>query len=592
MVKRQLQWALTIFVGIIVIVGGGSMLVRHVIGPHVQRLPFVSNRDVVPFHENFGFDPEIPIMVYGYALLQESDAPPPFVEYESQVVYLPVAFLAYHYDRFLFWDEYAQVLTITTHNEMLVFHPGQVQFYLNGFPQYMTNPILMVNGNLFMPACLAEGLYPLTVYHNTENNIVIIENINTQHTRAELTSRTDIRYGPDNRSPIAARAASGSRITVFEESENGDFTRVRNEDGIVGWVTTSSVGASHIGVDEVIERETLLDGFVNYAIRRTALWPTGRTVIMAWDNISEPAANNTRMQSPIYESINVIAPTWLRLDSVDAGVASIGTQEYTAWAHEQGVQVWPTFEIAGGQTRAFLTNRAARQRVINQLANFVDELNLDGINIDFSPASPAEGPYFVQFLRELSLRLGMRSVVLSVNIAAQETAFYSRELLRYTVDFVFVLALDEHGHDAQYSGPVASLPFVAESVNNMLAYIPQEQLILGLPFYNRIWREVIGDNTQETRQVQHFGTAYTREWFEYNNAVWEWLPEVGSYYGRFAAHEGDDIVYYRVWLECERSMSEKLQVVLDNNLRGVALWNRNFRHNEELWEVMGQHYRR
>jgi len=217
-------------------------------------------------------------------------------------------------------------------------------------------------------------------------------------------------------------------------------------------------------------------------------------------------------------------------------------------------------------------------------------LGLDGINIDFEPLSPVEGAYFIQFLRELAQRLGMSNAVLSVNVAPHGTAFYSRELLGMAVDYIMVMALDEHGHDADISGPVASLPFVQAGIDNLLAHIPSGQLVLGVPFYNRVWREIIGNNTPETRRELHFGTAYTREWFEYNGVTWEWLPEIGSYYGGFVALEGDETAHYRVWLECGRSMDAKLQIVTGSGLAGSAVWNRNFRNNDELWDVIGQHF--
>jgi len=435
-----------------------------------------------------------------------------------------------------------------------------------------------------MPACLAEGLYPIVVRHYAGYNVVVVENARLPYTSAELTGRTNIRYRPDNHSPVAVRASSGSRITVFEE--NGDFTRVRNEDGLLGWVPTSSIRNESVSDShaEILDRDTILADFVNYTVPRPPNRLAGQPVVMAWDHVGEQTANYARMQVSLYGNLNVIAPTWFSLDG--ANISSLGSLEYVQWAHAQSVQVWPTFEVSPGNIRPFLTDRAVRQRAINQLVNFVDELSLDGINIDFEPIGSAEGPYFIQFLRELALRLRMRNVVLSVNAAAHESAFYRRELLAYTVDFVILLAQDEHGQDAESSGPVASLPFVQRSIENLLAYVPHEQLVLGLPFYNRIWREVVGNNTPQTRQTRHFGTAYTREWFEYNGASWEWLPEIGSYYGRFADLEDDEIVHYRVWLECERSMSEKLQIFRAHDLAGVAVWNRNFRHNEELWEVM------
>jgi len=316
---------------------------------------------------------------------------------------------------------------------------------------------------------------------------------------------------------------------------------------------------------------------------------------MAWDSVYTQAANAGRMEVPIHESLNVIAPMWFRLDAETMGLTSLANREYVEWARAQGVQVWPyVFDVSAANARAILTDREARRRVIDTLLHYVDELGLDGINIGFEHVTQAVNPYLMQFLRELGPGLRERGVVFSKNVLVpMYTRYYRRDLMAYFIDFIVVMAYDEHWLRAPTSGPVASIPFVQRGIEDMLGEVPANQVILGLPFYNRIWREVIGDNTPETRTVQHFGTNYTRARFEYNfpeGTGWEWLPEIGKYYGEYAASEDGEMVMYRVWLECERSIELKLQLFWGYNLAGVSVWNRNFRNNEGLWELMGEHF--
>ena len=587
MAKRQLQWAITIFVGIVIIIGGGSLFVRHVVGPQFRRLPFVSNNQVVPFHEHHGLDPEIPTLISGPGI-NLNDVPQPFIE--DEVIYLPASFLVRHFDPFLFWDSGAGVLTITTREDIVVFHLGRTRFYVNGMPREMDNPIRLADGEVFIPAGIAEALYPVIVRHYEAYNLVVAESAALPRTTAELTQRTDIRFREISSSPIAVRRApAGSVVTVFEEIEG--FTRVRTEDGILGWAPTSSIGeTTTVSPINTLVRETLLGGFILNTITLPPNWPAGKPVIMAWDSISGQAVNYARMQVPLYDSLNVVAPTWFGLNTETMNLTSLACREYAGWANASEVQVWPTFEIPAGNVRAFLTNRAARQRVIGQLVGYVDELSLGGINIDFAPHSYMEGPYFIQFLRELAPPLRARGAVLTVNAMDHESAFYERGLIAYTVDFVIIMALDEHNRDSDISGPVASLSFVRNNIEAMLEYIPREQLVLALPFYNRVWRELIVDNTPETRRILHFGTGYTREWFDYHDVEWEWLPDIGSYFGGFSVLEGDEMVWYSVWLECARSLDEKLLLFQRYNLAGVAAWDRSFRYNEELWEVKGRNF--
>jgi len=301
------------------------------------------------------------------------------------------------------------------------------------------------------------------------------------------------------------------------------------------------------------------------------------------------------MANPLDESLTVIAPMWFRLDEETMGITSLACMEYVQWAQAQGVQVWPfVFAVFYSHSHAILTNREARQRVIDTLIGYVDELGLDGINIGFEHIRPADGVYLIQFLRELAPQLRQRGVVLSKNVLVPRpyTQFYRRDLMAYTLDFIIIMAYDEHWSNAPNSGPVASLPFVQRSIEDSLPQIPREQLVLGVPFYNRIWREVIGDNRVETRTTRHHGTGYTRAWFDYNDVEWEWLPDIGKYFAYFAALDDGVPVQYLVWLECERSIALKLQMALGYELAGVSVWNRNFRHNEDLWEVMGQYFGR
>ena len=587
MTKRQFQWAITIFVGIVVVIGGAILLIWQAFGPLVQDLPFGSNNRIVPFHEHFGMDPHEPTLIsdntrYAHRPMLIGD-----------VVYVPASFLRdAGYDQFLFWDDFASVLFVTTRDDILAFYPEQQRFYVNGTPQTMENHIRWVGDDILLPASMVEALYPIAVSFQPAYNMVVLEDLRIPRTTAELTRRGDIRYREDNRAPITARMPAGSTLVIFGES--GEFTRVRNEDGLLGWVLTAHLGEpTTVNPLDELEREWLLGQYVNNAIHHPPNWPANTPVVMAWDSVYNQTANANMMQNPLDPSLNVISPMWFRLDEETMSITSLANREYVEWAQASGVQVWPyVFDVFYNHSHAILTNREARQRVIDTLVQYVDELGLDGINIGFEHIRPPDGPYLIQFLRELAPPLRERGVVLSKNVLVPRpyTAFYRRDLMAYTVDFIAIMAYDEHWHSAPQSGPVASLPFVQRGIEDALALVPAEQLILGLPFYNRMWREVIGDNTPETRTRRYQGTAYVREWFEYNGAQWEWMPEIGKYYGDFPALEDGVSVLWRVWLEDERSMELKLQQFWGYGLAGVSVWNRNFRNNEGLWELMGQHF--
>jgi len=122
---------------------------------------------------------------------------------------------------------------------------------------------------------------------------------------------------------------------------------------------------------------------------------------------------------------------------------------------------------------------------------------------------------------------------------------------------------------------------VQQAVINILEEVPREQLVLGLPFYNRAWRYVVLDGTMESRA---WSMNYTRQFFEARDVEWEWDSTIGSYFGEVSAMEDGQAVIWRVWLECPRSIASKMQIYAVHDLAGVASWRRFF-ESEEVWDV-------
>ena len=66
-----------------------------------------------------------------------------------------------------------------------------------------------------------------------------------------------------------------------------------------------------------------------------------------------------------------------------------------------------------------------------------------------------------------------------------------------------------------------------------------------------------------------------------NNAKLYWQEELGQYYAEVEKDGG----LYSIWLEDERSLGLKMQLIRDNELAGVACWKLGF-EPEEIWDVV------
>jgi len=315
---------------------------------------------------------------------------------------------------------------------------------------------------------------------------------------------------------------------------------------------------------------------------------------MAWRIIYHPDANYTIMDGELPPGLNVISPQWFRISPDGSRLTTYFSHNFVTWAQAQGVQVWPlVFDVGYDRSRAFLMNRDARRNAVDRLVHYVDALGLDGINIDFEHLRAADGPYKIQFLRELAIPLRERGAVLSaaVKVPIFATTFYRRDLIGLTVDFVQVMTYDEYWHTHTVAGPNASLPWVNTAIHNMLngirpeTGVPADKLIMGIPFYSRIWREV--PSTGETRRYRDLHMESARRFFEDRDVEWVWDPILGSYYGVVNAVEDGEVVFYRVWLVDERSIRETMHIFAANDLAGVASWALG-QEAPGVWDVLSR----
>ncbi len=68
---------------------------------------------------------------------------------------------------------------------------------------------------------------------------------------------------------------------------------------------------------------------------------------------------------------------------------------------------------------------------------------------------------------------------------------------------------------------------------------------------------------------------------EANGATAEWRDDVGQYYAEFK-HDGST---YKIWVEDERSIEEKLRVMKEFDLAGVASWKLGL-ETDSTWDLI------
>ena len=122
------------------------------------------------------------------------------------------------------------------------------------------------------------------------------------------------------------------------------------------------------------------------------------------------------------------------------------------------------------------------------------EYGFQGINIDFENVHLKTKDLVTQFVRELYPIFKEAGISVSMDVTGISTSenwslFYDRIRLSKAVDYMILMAYDQHWASSPVAGSVAQYSWVEKSILGVLDSIPNEKLILAVPFYSRLWIE-------------------------------------------------------------------------------------------------------
>jgi spore germination protein YaaH len=276
------------------------------------------------------------------------------------------------------------------------------------------------------------------------------------------------------------------------------------------------------------------------------------------------------------EGLNIISPTWFTLVNEHGDVKDKASLAYTNWAHKNGYKVWALVdnEFDPAQTSKVLNNPQARAKLITGIIENAKKYKVDGINIDFENMYIRDKDAFTQFMKELSVKTKQNKLILSVDVSvivlnSNWSGCYDRAALSKVVDYVALMAYDQYWEGSPVSGSVAQLSWVEENLKKVLKEVPNDKLLLGVPFYTRLWKEEYRNGSSKPVVTSKaISMAEGERIVAENKGVKIWDAASGQYYATYKK----DNATYKIWLEDERSIALKSQLVTKYNLAGIASW--------------------
>lgn len=519
-------------------------------------------------HQVIGFSEKLYLIVED----QEVECNNPVIFY-GDILYLSFESIKQFVDSNIFYDNIEKTVIITDEKKVKKYRINDNTGSVNNKEFLLTNPIKEVNAMIYIPIDLILQDYDISINYFEETNAVVLDYNDVYYLNGEvILDNAVIRTNLDIKSPIIENGLPIETIVnVYGEYES--WYKVRTMDGISGFMEKRFLKLNH--TKDIYKVEIPKD--------EKGSDYKDEKINLTWDYTYRKVKNTDDIS--YIPGVNVISPTWFSITDNEGSILDKGNPEYVNKYNQLGYQIWPLIDndFDPNLTHELLSSSNMRGKLIQDIFNIYSEYGFQGINIDFENVHLKTKDLLTQFIRELYPIFNEAGMSVSMDVTGMSTSenwslSYDRKRLSQSVDYMMLMAYDQHWASSPIAGSVAEYTWVERSIKGVLDSISNEKMILSVPFYTRLWLEKDGKISSQALSME---TA--NKFISENNINLTWDEVAAQYYGEIFK----DDTLYKIWLEDGKSLEIKASLIHKYDLAGIASWRKGF-ETEDIWHSMGK----
>lgn len=506
---------------------------------------------------------------------------------ENNVVYLSIDDIKNYYDKHIYYDEQYNQIVTSSENKLAVLELNKKEITINGEIIKINGCAKIIDEKYYLPISEMEDVYNVSV--DMLEGRVVIESLDNERKVAKAFENVKLKYKATDLSKTLDTVGKNENVVIAPIVGNNTlpegWIRVRTESGKLGYVKEKYLSSPSI------EREQK-----NYSKQFNC------KVSLAWEYFSEyaKAPDNTGIK---YDGVNVVSPSFFYLKLKNTGKENLTASDvieqsdilenvgqegenYIKWAKENGYEIWPkvtndTLSSTIDEFSCIINDFKLREKMINQIKEYVKKYEFDGINLDFEYMYMTDKDAFSKFVIELAPQLRDMGVCLSVDVTAPDgsenwSLCYDRNVIGEVADYVVFMGYDQYGTNTM--GTTSGYDWVENSINKFVKYdeVPTEKIILGLPFYTKLWKTKDGKAvSSEVILMNNIEEQIP------SNATKQWIEELQQYY---IEYEKNGYIY-KMWVEDKKSFEKKIELIEKYNLAGAGYWRKGF-EDKNIWNLI------
>lgn len=499
---------------------------------------------------------------------------------ENGEVKLPLPLLdeLFGEDNPIHYEQESGTIVLTSASKVLRFKTEALTGIMNQTPIELSIAAEIEEDVVYIPAAPLEEMFGIRSVYHQESGIVMLDKEGDIISlgKALPDKGAVLRSAPSIREPYLLNVPSGETVTLWEERDG--WYLAQNKDGHIGYIQKREIQSN--GTEQVPELPEEKP-FIPWKVM-------GQKINMTWEAVYQRKIDPATIGE--MPGVNVVSPTWFELVDGNGGIKGKADPAYVKWAHDRGYQVWGLFSngFEPDQTTEALSTVEKRFSMIQQLLAFAELYQLQGINVDFENVYTKDKENLVQFVREMTPLMHEQGLVVSIDVTPKSNSemwsvFLDRKALGSVVDYMMVMAYDEHWAASPKAGSVASLPWTERSIQRILEEdeVPAGKLVLSMPLYTRIWTEKKDESGAVKVSSQAVGMERIRTILSEKGLT----PVLDEASGQNYVEYEEEGALKRIWIEDDLSMKARIDLVRKYDLAGVATWARVFQ-TPSIWTTI------
>ncbi len=490
---------------------------------------------------------------------------------ENDIIYLSMEDIKNYYDKYIYYDKtYNRI--ISTYRDNIAYIPLQNGSTSINDVKIINAHAVTLNEKIYIPISKLEELYNIKILYIKDKNIIVLESLEREHKTAKASKKISVKYKSSYISRTVDKIDLNDKITIIPvDNDLKGWIKVRTQNGKIGYVEEKNIA------EIKIERE-----------QEKITKQVEENISLVWEYFSEYSHSPERGQTKL-EGVNVVSPAFFYLkDGVLKENVGIYGEQYIQWARNNNYKIWPMVANntdSAEKKEAFskiINDSKLRLELINSIVSYIEKYDLDGINLDFENMYQKDKDMFSRFVIELAPRLKRKNVVFSVDVTAPDgspdwSLCFNRNVIGNISDYIVFMAYDQNGVSSKTPGSVAGYDWVEKSIVKFLEQeeVVAEKIILGIPFYTRLWKESSQGLSSSVVSMKNLEKNIP----EGVEIIWD-----ENCKQNYIQYEKNGTTY-KMWLEDEKSVMYKLELINQYNLAGAGFWVKGF-EKESIWGII------